>query len=146
MAESKKDVKKVPLEKSRLIKMNIETLYSLIRNRCDNAKVPAARGAYQDVLNVLDRMKENEVKNSFNPPCYIDDVLFCIFSDKGMTEEVNCRLAICKVTDILYMGNETYIIGVKEIDNSMGHNVRIGMDAFYTVEEAEEKFNEVIEQ
>ena len=71
------------------------------------------------------------------PPCAVGDRLFCIFTDRGITETYN-HIEVCRVTEIMYFGSDSFVVGVREINRHYSHNVVLDKDAFNIFEEAEQ--------
>ena len=76
------------------------------------------------------------------PPCKVGDRLFCVITDSGINKTYT-HIEACKVADITYFTNDSFVIGVREINRHYSHNVVLGKGAFNTFEEAEEKLKEL---
>ena len=75
------------------------------------------------------------------PPCKVGDRLFCVITDSGINKTYT-HIEACKVADITYFTNDSFVIGVREINRPYSHNVVLGKGAFNTFEEAEAKLKE----
>ena len=112
-----------------------DRLIELILN-CERVDLPLPL-EYQEHL--ADYLLANGV---ILPPCKVGDRLFCVITDSGINKTYT-HIEACKVADITYFTNDSFVIGVREINRHYSHNVVLGKGAFNTFEEAEEKLKEL---